>query len=183
MRPGAKRASYAVLAKALKRVEIADFRLLLIGDGPDRESIEQEFAGDPRVRFLGALAPEGLIETLSACDAAVWPSIDEAFGLGLLEAQAAGLPVVSGENQGVANMVMHGETGLLTPPGDAEALADGLARLIADPGRRAAMGEAARAHVAAKHGLAAASRRLDDALRDCLTRFHAVRGRDEGALQ
>lgn len=181
MRPGAKRASYAVLADALKHMMTQDFRLLLIGDGPDREAIERDFAGDSRVLFLGALTPERLIDTLSACDAAVWPSIDEAFGLGLLEAQAAGLPVVSGETQGVANMVVDGETGLLTPLGDSESLSGAMATLIADPARRKSMGEAARAHVAVKHSLASASKHLDSALRDCLARFQAARSQHNGA--
>lgn len=78
-------------------------------------------------------------------------------------------------------MVLHGETGLLTPLGDAEALARAVGGLIADPDNRKAMGEAARTHVAEKHSLAGASKQLDGALQDCLARFKAARGQDNGA--
>jgi glycosyltransferase involved in cell wall biosynthesis len=96
----------------------------------------------------------------------VWPAVREAWGMALLEAEAAGLPVVAGRVGGVPSIVIEGETGLLAPDGDAAALADAVAALLDDPERRRALGRAAAAHVARTHGLAAAARRLDAILRD-----------------
>ena len=81
--------------------------------------------------------------------------------MALLEAQAAGLPVVAGASGGVASLVADNLTGLLAPPGDVAALSRLIATLLDDPARRQAMGIAARARVAARHGLHDAARRLD----------------------
>jgi len=105
-------------------------------------------------------------ELLAASDLYVWPAIGEAYGLAILEAQAAGLPVVAGETGGVGDIVAHGVTGLLVPVGDVAAFSAGTAVLIDDWTRRARMGHAARRKVAADHDLASAARRLDAVLRD-----------------
>ena len=68
--------------------------------------------------------------------------------MAILEAQAAGLPVVAGRSGGVAAVVRDGETGLLTAPGDATAFAQGLRALLSAPEKRHAMGRAAAANVA-----------------------------------
>jgi glycosyltransferase involved in cell wall biosynthesis len=80
--------------------------------------------------------------------------------MALLEAQASGLPVVAGASGGVCGIVANRETGLLVPPGDPVALAAALRPLIRDPGRRAAMGAAARERVRREHDLPAAASRL-----------------------
>ncbi len=163
MRPGDKLASYQVLAEALRRAKLSRPLLLVAGDGVARREVEQAFAGAPcDVRFLGALPPGALIEPYAACDLLVWPAINEAFGMALLEAQACGLPVLAGASGGVPAIVADGKTGFLTPPGDAAAFATALkAALKSD---LPALGVAARANAVKRHDLPAASAKLARAL-------------------
>lgn len=94
------------------------------------------------VRFLGDRAD--IPDLIRAADLFVHPSREEGFSNAILEAMAGGLPVVAFDVGGNREAVAHGSTGLLAPPGDAEALADAITELAADAGRRRAMGEAGR---------------------------------------
>ena len=167
MRSGDKLDSYRLLATALGGLTDLDWHLLVAGDGPARAHVEAAFGqlGVDRVRVLGALAADDLAEIYAACDVFVWPALNEAYGMALLEAQAAGLPVVAGRSGGVAAVVRDGETGLLTDPGDAAAFAESVRELLLSPSHRRDMGEAARRTVAAEHGLDQAAARLDAILR------------------
>lgn len=167
MREGDKERSYILLADALRRLDDRPWTLTVIGDGPARPRIEPLF--DPaRTMFHGALPPESLPARLAEADLFVWPAINEAFGMALLEAQAAGLPAVAGaaggDSGGVAAILRDGETGLLVPPGDAFAFAAAVAALLDDPARRRVLGEAARANILARHDIAAATAILDRTL-------------------
>jgi glycosyltransferase involved in cell wall biosynthesis len=161
MRPGDKLASYRVLGVALARLLDLDWTLEVVGDGPARGEVEAALAplGD-RVTWRGALPAPAVAARLAAADLCVWPSINEAFGMALIEAQASGLPVVAGRSGGVGDVVADGVTGLLAPPGDAAAFAEAMRGLIADPGRRAAMGTAARDKARREHDIGAAAARL-----------------------
>jgi len=162
MRAGAKLDSYRVLAAALAPLTGLPWELLVIGDGPARPEVAAALAPfGQRIRFAGAVAPEAVPGLLATADLLAWPAIGEAFGMALLEAQAAGLPVVAGASGGVASLIDDGVTGLLAPPGDVGALSRHIAALLGDPSRRRAMGAAARARVAAQHDLTQAARRLD----------------------
>jgi glycosyltransferase involved in cell wall biosynthesis len=174
MRPGDKLASYRVLGSALGQLLDLPWSLEVIGDGPARAEVEAALAplGD-RVRYAGALAEPAIAARLSEADIFVWPAINEAFGMALLEAQASGLPVVAGNSGGVGDIVADGETGLLAPPGDADAFAAALRTLLADPERRAQFGAAARAKIARAHDLPAAAARLGDIIAT-LTRVRAA---------
>jgi glycosyltransferase involved in cell wall biosynthesis len=97
-------------------------------------------------------------------DVFVWPAVNEAYGMVLLEAQAFGCPVVAGAYGGVASVVRNAETGLLTSPGDATAFARAVTALRDAPDRRRALGAAARRFVAGERGLEQASARLRMAL-------------------
>ncbi|GHD39357.1 glycosyl transferase family 1 [Thalassobaculum fulvum] len=171
MRPGAKAASYGVLGDALARVPDRRWRLLVAGDGPVRPEVEAALApfGD-RVRWAGAVDPARLARLYAAADLLVWPAIQEAYGMALLEAQAAGLPVLAGAAGGVPDIVRDGTTGLLVPEGDAAAFAAALRALLDDPDRRRAMGGAARRTVLAEHTLAGAAATLDVWLRAAVER-------------
>jgi glycosyltransferase involved in cell wall biosynthesis len=169
MREGDKERSYALLADALRRLGGRPWTLTLIGDGPARSRIEPLF--DPaRTAFRGAVPSESLPEVLAEADLFVWPAINEAFGMALLEAQAAGLPAVAGDAGGVAGILRRGETGLLVPVGNAAAFAAAVAALLDAPARRRAMGEAARANVLARHDISAAAAILDRTLRQAVVR-------------
>ncbi len=153
MRQDVKKESYRLLADALARLEPTGWSLVIVGDGPARTEVEEMFADFPNTVFLGALSAEDLAVTQAACDLAVWPSLNEAFGLGVLEAQAAGLPVVSGSNPGVANMVRDGETGILTEMGNAAAFADAVSFYLKNTDTLLRHGAAAQANVGRRHDL------------------------------
>ncbi len=94
--------------------------------------------------FTGPVPYAGIVEQYRAADVYVQPSLSEAFPLPVLEAMAAGLPVVASRVGGIPEAVQDGQTGLLVPPGSAPALAEALLALLADQDRRRALGAAGR---------------------------------------
>lgn len=156
MRRGDKLASYRVLGQALASLRERDWRLVVAGDG--EADAEVKAALQPlgrRVHYLGRQTPQELPALYAACDLYVWPAINEAWGMTLLEAQAAGLPVVAGRTGGVPNVVEEGRSGLLPPVGDPTAFAAATAELLDDAARRQAMAKAAMDWVAGRHDMAA----------------------------
>lgn len=105
----------------------------------------EELAAVPGVRALGPLPHAVAMEALRRSLFTAVPSIlPEAFGLAALETAAAGKPIVAADIGGLKDVVANGETGLLVPPGDAEALRAAMQTLLADAGLRERMGDAAR---------------------------------------
>ncbi|MCD4812143.1 glycosyltransferase family 4 protein [bacterium] len=106
------------------------------------------------LRTSGVMKYTGFLEDIgkfmSALDVFVLPSECEPFGLVLIEAMARGIPVVATQAGGVPDIVTHGETGLLVPPRDPEALAEAINDLVCHPTKRMQMGETARAQVKEK---------------------------------
>ncbi len=166
MRAGAKQGSYVQLNDALAQLPGDNWRLIVAGDGPQRAEIETllEATAPGRIRFLGALPPDRLAEIYALADILVWPAVDEAFGIALLEAQAAGLPVVAGKARGVPDIVGAGVTGLLPAAGDPDAFAAAVQRLMDDRDLRTGMGAAAARRVRAKFDLPTAAAMLDSTL-------------------
>jgi glycosyltransferase involved in cell wall biosynthesis len=164
MRPGDKAASYRALAAALARVADLPWRLVVAGDGSARSEVEGALEGavPGRARFLGTLGMRELAEVYAACDLYAWPSVNEAYGMALLEAQAAGVPVVSVATRGVPDAVAHGRTGVLVK--NEGALADALRELLIDAKRRTALGREAAAFISAERSLEAAAGRLKSLL-------------------
>lgn len=176
MRPGDKLASYRVLGEALARLTSRPWRLVVAGDGPARSGVEAALAAlGPRVTWLGAVEPETLAGVYAACDIYAWPAINEAWGMALIEAQAAGLPVVAGRSGGVAEIVEDGRSGLLVTPGDPRVFAEALATLLDEPATRAALGAAAGARMARDHDIGAAARVLAETLDGLAIREGAAR--------
>jgi len=131
------------------RMLLDDFpkvRLLIVGTGDERVALEdlaRTLGIDEQVTFTGFR--EDLPGTLRAMDIFAQPSIlEEGFPTSVLEAQVAGLPVVASDIGGTHETIDIGNTGLLVPPANAEALADALRGLAADAERRRAMAAAAR---------------------------------------
>ena len=164
MRDDAKLESYSLLAEALSQLPSADWRLLIVGDGPAAPRVREAFNGTGAI-FAGRKSAAELEQYYRAADIYVWPAINEAYGMALLEAAQAGLPSVAGDSGGVGDIVAHGETGLLVKSGDAAEFAAALRMLLDDAGLRAKMGRAAKLRAAREHGLDAASRLLDEELR------------------
>jgi glycosyltransferase involved in cell wall biosynthesis len=164
MRAGAKLESYQVLARALGYLPSSGWTLTVVGDGSAEAQVRGLFAG-PNVTFVGRSDEQGLAELYAQSDLFLWPAVDEAYGMAILEAQRAGLPVVAGKSGGVGDVVADGETGILTPTGDAGAFAEAVAALIGDPKRRQKLGLTAMRKAAADHDFAAAAQTLDTHLK------------------
>ena len=165
MRPGDKLASFRLLGAALAELLDLDWSLDIVGDGEARAAVERALAPlGSRVVYRGVLDESAIAAALAECDLLVWPAINEAFGMALLEAQASGLPVVAGANGGVPGIIASGATGLLVPPGDVAAFAAATRSLIGDARLRRAMSAAARAKVEREHDLPAAAARLAAAI-------------------
>lgn len=122
--------------------------LVVAGDGPARPELEALAARlevAERVQFTGFVPPEMVHDTYGAATVVVVPSRRaEPFGLVALEAAAMGRPVVASRVGGLPEVVVEGETGLLVPEGDPDALAAAVSCLLDDPERAVRMGRAAR---------------------------------------
>jgi glycosyltransferase involved in cell wall biosynthesis len=120
-------------------------QLVFIGKGEldvDLRSASRKCGGNGRVRFLGWR--HDVEEIMPIFDIFVLPSLNEGMGRVLVEAMAAGKPVVASQVGGIPDLVQHGENGLLVPPGDEQALAEAIRQLIDDPEKAKAMGRCGR---------------------------------------
>ncbi len=137
-----------VLLAALARLpQEADWTLTVVGDGPLRPVLAAEAARlgvARRIEFAGWTSREAMPGLYREADAFVFPSRDEGMPNALLEAMASGLPAVATAISGNQELILHGETGFLVPPEDAQALAEVLSRLLADPALRRNLGAAGR---------------------------------------
>jgi glycosyltransferase involved in cell wall biosynthesis len=129
-----------------------DVRFVLVGDGALRRELTEVARpmGD-QFRFLGLR--EDVPALMAAMDICVLPSLNEGMGRVLLEAGAAATPAVATKVGGVPDVVRHGETGLLVPPHDEEALAQGIMTILRDSEMRMNLGKEARAHVVPAYGV------------------------------
>lgn len=143
---------HATALRALARVAAVrgDAKLVVVGEGPSAEAVAGEVArlglGD---RVLMAGVRTDVARLLEGADATVLTSLSEGIPLSLIEAMAAGLPVVATRVGGVPEVVEEGVTGYLAPSGDDAGLADALLRLAADPELRGRLGRAGRARAEA----------------------------------
>jgi glycosyltransferase involved in cell wall biosynthesis len=138
---------FLTLMRAFAELPEGSFEALIVGDGPDRATVEAEIHSlglDGRVRLAGER--DDVPALLAASDVFVLSSRSEGLPLSVLEAMAAELPVVASDVGGLRELVVDGETGILVPPGDAEALAAALGRLVEDRDLRRRLGAAGRAH-------------------------------------
>jgi glycosyltransferase involved in cell wall biosynthesis len=175
MRKGDKLASYRILAAALERIQHLPWTLDIVGDGEARDEVIQFFAFlADRLRYHGRIENRADLKALyESADLFVWPAVNEAYGMVLLEAQAMGCPVLAGAYGGVASVVKHGETGILTQPGDIAAFADGLSALLHDRDRLQSLGANASRFVRQERDLDHAALRLRKALEPITARLGA----------
>lgn len=114
---------------------IPNARLALVGDGPHRQALEKHFADTPTY-FVGYLQGQELASAFASADAFVFPSRTETLGLVLLEAMAAGCPVVAARSGGIPDIVEDGVNGYLFDPADEQGAITATQRLLANPDER-----------------------------------------------
>jgi glycosyltransferase involved in cell wall biosynthesis len=134
---------YLIDAAAHVVREVPDARFVIFGEGDLRPSLERqvkELHLEKHV-LLPGFRPD-ILAFVRAFDLFVMCSLHEGLGTSLLDAMAAGKATVASDTGGIPEVVARGETGLLVPPRDDQALASAIAGLLKDPGRRAAMGQA-----------------------------------------
>jgi len=119
-------------------------RLALVGDGPHRSALEKHFAGTP-THFVGYLTGEALGSAFASADAFIFPSRTETLGLVLLEAMAAGCPVVAARSGGIPDIVTDGVNGYLFDPRDEQGAIAATQRLLQEQTERETLRQNARA--------------------------------------
>ena len=162
-----------VLLRALAHVPEAE--LWIVGTGPQGEEwkrLARTLGLGERVHFLGDVPEGDLPLYYAAADLFVLPSVSraEALGLVLIEAMASGIPVISTElGTGTSFVNVHGETGLVVPAGDVQALAAAMRDLLAQPEVRARMGRAARERAVREFRADLMAARITEVYTDLLT--------------
>lgn len=117
-----------------------DVRVWVAGDGPDTERLARRTSGDPRIEWLGRISDAEKASRLRGATVYCAPSLrGESFGVVLLEAMAAGTPIVASDLAGYRRVARPDRDAVLTPPGEAAALARALRTVLADGDRAAAL--------------------------------------------
>lgn len=183
MRGGDKLKSFEILAHALGRLKqsnIENWHLTIVGDGPARGAVEALFAAhgipEPNLCFAGLCNGAQTRDHLASADLFVWPAMNEAYGMALLEAQAAGLPVLAGNTGGVPGVVSDQKTGWLVPVGDAEVFGAQLTKCLTDQiNMLRPYGRDAATKAKQDHTIASASNVLGTELRNIIVNAKAGR--------
>lgn len=144
-------------------------RLALVGDGPNRQALEAHFQGTP-THFVGYLRGKDLAAAYASADAFIFPSRTETLGLVLLEAMAAGTPVVAARSGGIPDIVTDGVNGYLFDPRDEQGAITATQRLFANPQERETLRQNARLE-AERWGWPAATQQLRSYYQGILSRY------------
>jgi glycosyltransferase involved in cell wall biosynthesis len=153
-----------------------DVRCVVVGDGDLRDelvSLARSLGTQDHVVFTGYR--RDVVDVLPALDVFVFPTLREAMGIALVEAMAAGLPVVATRVGGIPDVITE-ETGLLVNPGDPIALADAASQLLGDPGSARLMGEAGRVRAAEEFSDQRMALRTLQVYRTVISRFDRREG-------
>ncbi|MBP0029532.1 glycosyltransferase family 1 protein [Roseofilum sp. Guam] len=137
---------------------IPDARLALVGDGPNRAILEEHFAGTS-THFVGYLRGQTLASAFASADAFIFPSSTETLGLVLLEAMAAGCPVVAAGTGGITDIVTDGVNGYLFDPTDPQGAISATQKLLDNQAERDTLRQNARQE-AERWGWSSATRQL-----------------------
>jgi glycosyltransferase involved in cell wall biosynthesis len=174
-----KRPGEVVAAARQMLAEVPDATFVMVGSGPLLEQSRAAAAGEPRLVILGHRAD--VENVYAAIDVMVLASAWEGLPRTVIEAHAAGVPVVSTDVSGVGEVVAHGATGFLVAPGDWRSLAARTAEVLRDPERRSAMARAAQERVgklySAAHTVDATAELYESILSRKVTRLGSPGGR------
>ena len=152
-----------------------NIQLTIVGDGPERGSIEEMIAKEKLngfVRLTGPCNYDRVLEYYKQTDIFALASFAEGVPVVLMEAMAMGIPCVSTTITGIPELIRNEIDGLLVPPADPDALAAAIARLMDDPQLRARIAQSARERVADRYNLPVNTERLADTFRAYLTAPH-----------
>ena len=130
-----KGVKYLVEAMSILTQHLPEARLLVVGNGEEETKLKQQVAQlnlESHVTFAGKVPNERIPEFMTASDIFVLPSLSEGFPVTVLEAMAAGLPIVTTNVRGLPEIVRDGENGFLVPSGDSDALAQKLLILLSN---------------------------------------------------
>jgi glycosyltransferase involved in cell wall biosynthesis len=164
-----------ILLEAVAKVEGAT--LDIAGDGPDRSMLEEKARSlslSDRVRFIGYQSQQQVLELLKRTDVFVLSSFAEGVPVVLMEAMAAGIPVVTTRIAGIPELVHDEHSGLLVSPGDTDAAANAIRRLLDDPDLRNRYAAAGREKIEREFNIQTESRWLATILTSALA------GKSEG---
>ena len=144
---------HALLAEAVLRCRTKNVHAVLLGYG-DEEARLRELAASPRangrIHVIGKQAPIDTLAFVAALDLYAYASLRESLPLALLEAMTLGLPILSADVGDIRSALDDGQSGVLVPPGDIDALANAIDTLAADPARRVALAQRSKATAAAR---------------------------------
>jgi glycosyltransferase involved in cell wall biosynthesis len=144
---------FVTVVRALARLPADSYRAQFVGDGPDRAEIQREIERHDSLSITLAGERGDVPARLAESDVFVLSSHSEAMPMVVLEAMAAGLPVVASAVGGVPELIVDGDSGVLFAPGDVDALAAALEQLAADGRLRQRLGGSARARAEQRHSL------------------------------
>jgi glycosyltransferase involved in cell wall biosynthesis len=142
--------------------EFPELHLVIIGSG-DQQAVllrqaKEADIGDA-VHLVGHR--EDIENGLAGMDCFVLPSLNEGMGRALIEAMAAGLPVIAGRVGGIPSLIQDGQNGLLVPAGDGRAIADALRRILRDPAWAGELGKRAERSIGAGYGIVSMVRAIE----------------------
>ena len=161
----------AVEAFARVHTQIPDARLMIVGDGPARASLEcraEDLGLAGLTKFLGWVPLDEVPDVLDRATIMLVPSRSEAFGLVAVQAALAGRPVVATRTGGLPEVVLDGRTGIVVPVDDAEALAEAIMQLLGDRGLAIRLGSNAANSARNRFGLESFVANYDDLYREVL---------------
>jgi glycosyltransferase involved in cell wall biosynthesis len=181
-----ERKGHAVLLHALAAIggrgTHVPWRLAIAGEGVERprlEALTREYGLTDRVRLLGAR--NDIPDLQAGADVFVMPSLWEGLPLAVLEAMVAGKPIVASRTSGIPEAIEDGRQGVLVPPGDVQALADALWRLMNEPELRASLGRAALERARSRFTIAAMVDQYERLYRQYLAQSQPWRVRTQGS--
>lgn len=157
------------VARFRERLPSPGLQLLIVGEGPAYQSLREQserLGIAPWVVFAGVR--RDIPALLPLLDIFVLPSLYEGFGIAILEAMAAGRPVIATETGGIPEVVIHRETGLLVPPGNPEALADAIQWVLSHPEDAKALGARGRERAYKHFSIEAVVRQHEALYETCL---------------
>jgi len=175
LRP-AKGHQYLLEAISKIKNQYTNIVLLLIGEGVLRNELEaltRQLNIEDNVRFLGYRTD--IPDILSATDIYVHSSVEEGFGISIIEAMAVGLPVIATNVGGIPEIITNGENGILVPPENPQALAEAISDLIEHPDKRKMFAEKGRQHITANFTNDIMAKKYMEVYRNIINQKNSVR--------